>query len=559
MSLFKRTPREFEVDTAAEPWTINGQATNASTAGEALQEIYDEAVYFPITITVHLSAATYALEMDENMQTRPLDPVSLGQVQDEGSDSGQGVDSEGVAEDPEDWDVADELLGGANQDDAVEESEQNSELSSPALGSEMPSSPEDSEDDDDQTAASSWPKRWGKAAGVKLGAVVATALLVVAGMVFGVTQLLGAGHGDDARAEQADQPWATALPEASTAGEALDDQSQMKMWSLEPEDADTASWFQAGVVAAGDNDKTISLYDTLSGEKIASHKLDKGQSLSSDLQWATEFKHDGNAVVGLRIAGSFIAMTEAGEVQEWSVPDDWGVNVYGTTPVMTNAGSESVDEASYKALIIGEESPAELTINPDMGVRAVDNEDWILQLSPGKPKVALNPVDRNDEEMTSHAVALTAPTEDAEFERHLDAGHNLALALWTVGGADYIGVHELTGEQAGEAATFVKAPFSADDATSWTLSRGMNLALLGPYAISLSTGELQEHSDDGDFVRAYGPAAVTVDENDRRTFYLDGTRYSEANRIVGYPGNDTTLVRLPDGSVAAYGESEGKA
>lgn len=530
MKLFKRAPREFEVVTG-DPWTINGKPTEAAGAREALAEIYDAAVYFPITITVTGHDVSYILEMDEYGNTSPVDSVSKSPDED---DSAEPTPAE---TDSEEQDAALEELV-EDQDAAAEGTPPEADLS---------------EDDEDTRKSVIPPALTGKKALLSAGGVLAAiALLAVI-----ITQFAGiGGNSEDAQASAGEQSWQTPLPTTEDADQALDADFSNRLWTIEPGEADQVSWFGAGVITLDDDE--IQLRSHLTGDEIATHTLD-GVDLNDELHWATEFYHQDEPAVGLRFPGSFIALTADGETQEWEVPSDMEVGVYGTTPTMTNASTaEDSDDITWQALHVGEETPVDLTVNPAMATRAVDG-DWIVQLDGGAPRVALNPVDRNNEDTTAHAVSLTAPEETAEFVRHLDAGHGNSLALWEVSGDLYLGIHPLEGDSAGEAATFVPAPFTEEDATGWAIARGMELTFIGPYAVSLDTGELVAYSDTSDFTRGYGPAAVIADENDRRLFIVDNTAYTETDRIIGYTGRGTILVRLTDGSVAAYGESEGQA
>lgn len=529
MKLFKRAPREFEV-VIGDPWTINGKPTEATGARDALAEIYDAAVYFPITITVTGHDVSYILEMDEHGNTSPVDSVSKSPDED---DSAEPTPAE---TDSEEQDVALEEL--------VEDQDAAAEGTPPAADLD--------EDDEDTRKSVIPPALTGKKALLSAGGVLAAiALLAVV-----ITQFAGiGGNSEDAQASAGEQSWQTPLPTTEDADQALDADFSNRLWTIEPGETDQVSWFRAGVITLDDDE--IRLRSHLTGDEIAAHTLDD-VDLDDELRWATEFYHQEEPAVGMRFAETFVALTAEGQTQEWEVPSGMEVGVYGTTPTLTNAANAEGDDVTWQALRVGDEDPVDLTVNPAMATRAVDDE-WIIQLEGDSPRVAMNPVDRNNEETTAHAVNLAAPLEAAEFVRHLDAGHGQSLALWDVSDDLYLGIHPLEGDNAGEAATFVPAPFTEEDATGWAIARGMDLTIIGPYAISLDTGELVAYSDTSDFTRGYGPAAVTTDENDRRLFIVDNTAYTETDRIIGYTGRGTILVRLTDGSIAAYGESEGQA
>lgn len=572
MKLFKRSVRAFDV-TIGDPWTINGKPTDGADPRSVLEEIYDAAVYFPITITVVGPEVSYVLEMDEEMNTRHMDSVSepearaslastptLPAAPTSGAipvETGTEASSEYVAEPIEEITEVENLLTEANDDaaEAIEPIDENEELSwspegAPATSSELVLHP-----NPDQDKKNPLTSPFGKNTFILGGAaLVVMAVLVVVGAQF----INFGSSSNDAAASNAEAPaeWQTPFPESESAGQSLDADFTSQLWSLEPGEFDSVSWFAAGVVITDGDD--VRLHSHLTGNEESGHTVGEELDLSEDLQWAAEFIHDGSPAVGLRIADTFVALTSDGEEQAWEVPEGFEIHVYGSTPMMTNVADQDDEETIFYALQVGEEDPVELTINPDMATRAVD-ADWIIQLTGNAPRVALNPVDRSNEDTTAHAVDLTVPAEEATFIRHLDAGHGTSMALWSVDSDLFIGIHPLEGSNPGEAATFVPAPFTEDEAVGWSIARGMDLTIIGPYAIELSTGELVAYSDNGDFSEGYGPAAVRTDETDRRQFSVDHTEYTETDRIIGYTGRGTILVRLTDGSVAAYGEDGGTA
>jgi len=516
LDIFKRSPREFNV-VIGEPWTINGKATQGTDSKGILEEIYDIAVYFPITITVQGPEQVFQIEMDEYGNTYPLESVSKPASQD---DSHNPPDASSQA-----TDVATQADIAADSTDTTDEQDPPASGGMRGLKDRSPSIP-----------------RKALLVGV-VGATLSVGgiIAIVGGNVSNQAQAINAGPGES---------WQTPIPETNTANQALDAQYTNQLWNIEPGEADSASWFKAGVVTTEDN--TVRLLDHHTGEKISSHTIDDSASLTEDLQWVAESYHDSEPAVGLRIADTFTAMTKDGHVQQWQIPVDTEINVYGTTPVLHDSA-----EDTYQALIIGEKQPVPLTVNPAMTTRAVDG-DWIVQLDIGVPRVALNPVNRENPDHQAHAVALAAPMGDAEFLRHLDAGHGYAMALWKVQGELYLGVHALTGEQKGQVAAFLPAPFTEDQATGWAIGNGLEAFVVGPYAISMSTGELVAFSAQGDITRAYGAAAVT-EAQDQRFFIVDDTKYTESERIIGYSEQGIILVRLIDGSVAAYGDYGGIA
>lgn len=509
LNLLKRSPRSFNVK-IGNPWTINGKDTECKTPKSVLREIYDIATYFPITITVEGPESSYELEMDEYMNTRPVG--SDNERPQEETNNRENIATAPVATVPD-------------------------RTAEPTLSSVKVKAQK-------VLAAYRRPLAIG-------GLILLLAIVVLVGIVLSKNhdaQAISAGDGPS---------WQSSIPANTSSQEDLDGLYRDQLWELEPSQVDSASWFAAGVVVTDDDQ--IALLDSHDGEEIAHYKVSEDVNLNEDLEWVAEFYHKDTPSVGLRIGNSFVAITSEGETQAWTIPTDMDVGVYGTTPYLTNASNvEKPSSERYQALRVGEEEPQELAVNPSLVTRAVDDK-WLVQLVGDAPRVALNPADRSDKDLEPQAIELTAPTEDAEFVQHLDAGHGNTMALWQVEDQQFLGIHPLFDQTPGKATTFVPSPFSGEEVTGWTVGRGMNVLLVGPYAISISSGKLVSFTDAGDFTNAYGPAAVTTTANEKRSFIIDDTKYTEENQIIGYDGQGLIFVRKIDGSVAAYGEYGGKA
>lgn len=375
-----------------------------------------------------------------------------------------------------------------------------------------------------------------------IAGVAVVALAVTAGVLPAVV------GGDDQTPE-----WVSQTDSVTQADEAINEAYPQQMWTLTPEEATSASWYAAGII--GTTEDEITLYSTGTGSETATVDVED-YDLEEDLAWTAEFYDGETPAVGLRLATEFIALTADGDTQRWDIPEDAEIQIYGTTPLLSQ---EDDGDTTYQALVIGEDDPVELTPNRELGLRAVDQTEMI-QVDGSSPRVALNPIDRESGD-SGHAITLTPPTGDAEFIRHLDAGHSLSLALWQVDDDLYIGVHPLsTEDDTAEAETFVQAPFgSSEDATSWTIGRGMQLAVIGPYAIDMTTGELAAESHAGDFTNALGEAAVVAPEDGARSLTIDQTIYDETDRVVGHTGRGSLVTYSIDGSIVVHGQAEGAA
>lgn len=102
-----RAPREYTVRTGS-PWTINDEPTTVTDPRAALDEIYETAELFPITITVIAPTRTLHLEMDEYGNTRAVDaPHAPDATSDATSDGLKDAENEVEAEAEVDDEVGD--------------------------------------------------------------------------------------------------------------------------------------------------------------------------------------------------------------------------------------------------------------------------------------------------------------------------------------------------------------------------------------------------------------------------------------------------------------------
>lgn len=367
-------------------------------------------------------------------------------------------------------------------------------------------------------------------------AVVTAAVLVV---------LVGAGAWyvmtgtDDAPAESP----ATGLPDLVDTGADLREEFPMRLWDLPPSEAQQLSVFSAGVLSVDEERDVLVLRTGLTGEQVAEIEL------GSELQWTTELRVPSEAegavdAVGVRTEDEFTVVTADGDEQRWEVPDEAEVTAMGELPLMH-------DQAGVHLLDVTLEDPVLLEVNPELITGAADL-GGVIQARPGEPELVQIPF---EEEGESRAVSLDAPAEDLRFTKHLAVGHGHALAYWAAESQGFYVVHELDD---GQVTAVLETETSASEAPAWEIGRGMDLAIIENYAVSLTSGELVAAWDGAEFVAALGPAAV-VETEDRRHIVLDGHVYTETDRVIGVSSGGTLWVRQPDGSVAALSRDRGDA
>ncbi|MDS2174322.1 hypothetical protein Q7C18_16595 [Nesterenkonia sp. CL21] len=361
---------------------------------------------------------------------------------------------------------------------------------------------------------------------------------VVAVLVGGLAWYAVTGE-DDARG---DSP-ATASPELVEAGIDLRDEYSLRLWDLPPSEAGQLSVFSAGVLSVAGEGETLVLRAGLTGEPVAEIELD------SELQWTTELRLPGETeaavdAVGVRADGEFTVVTAAGDEQRWEIPEGSEVTAMGEIPLLH-------DQDGVHLLELGSEEPELLEVNPELITGAADRAG-IIQARPGEPEIVRIPWSEGEE---STALTLETPEEGFTFTKHLAVGHGQGLSYWAAEDQGYYVVHDLDD---GAARAVLETPTPASEAPAWEVGRGMDLAIIENYAVSLTSGELEAAWDGADFTVALGPAAV-VETDSGRHIVLDQHVYSETDRVIGVSPGGTMWVRQPDGSVVALSRDRGDA
>jgi len=317
---------------------------------------------------------------------------------------------------------------------------------------------------------------------------------------------------------------ATAPPITAADADLLD--GYVEAWTLPADQAETVSWFAAGVVHVDPDSGELILTEPRSGDEISSVELD------SAIEYTTEFIAGDSPAFGARTDDAFTAMTADGRTQSWTLTDDDVLRASGTIPMIVR------DDAVF-ALVVGEDKPVPVTGNPDVIPAAIDG-DTLLQVTAGQPRIAS--ISRTDDADTSETV-LAPPRPTAQFDRHLSVGHGLALVQWTENGSIVLAIHDTT---TGSVTATVP---DAAGTSGWRLGRGMETLLVGGHAIDVATGEPLASTDGAEFSSAYGPAAV-LDDGAQRTYIVGGHSYTtSAGRLLGFDGEGLALVRTTNGAV----------
>lgn len=302
-----------------------------------------------------------------------------------------------------------------------------------------------------------------------------------------------------------------------------------ELWSIGPEKAAALSWFGAGVAYVDKKSGDLVLADPATGESRGKADLD------SAVEYTAEFFVGDIPAVAARTEQSVTVLTAKGTSQTWPVKDDQTVSIAGSTPMLTG------DNGAVHALVVGEKKPVEITANPEFIPAAID-DSTLLQYAADRPEIVSIPFGEDTGDPST--LRLPAPVDEAIFSEHLSTGHGYAVTLWTVQDRALVAVHNLAED--GQVTSTFEAPAAAE---AWKIGRGMQTAILGPYAIDLATGAPTSHSGT-DFVTALGPLAV-AESDSGRTYMRDNHSFTDSARVIGYTSDEIGIIRTSDGTVKA--------
>lgn len=356
--------------------------------------------------------------------------------------------------------------------------------------------------------------------------ITALAVFLVGLLLLGLLQM-----GSSRQPEPASSPtWFTPAPVAQPADAELLDGYDKQLWELPADKTSAFGWFKAGVAYVTPDSGELVLTNTRSGDEIGKAKL------AGPVKYTAEFTIGDIPAIAARTDKTVTAITAKGKTQTWPIGNDQKLNVTGTTPMITT------EDGDIEALIVGEKDPVKVTTNPQFLPVAIDDHA-LIQVESGKPRLVSVPFGKNKDAATT--ITLATPTKGATFVRHINAGHGLAVAEWSVDGTNYVVVHSLADDGAVSGASE-----ASPTAIDWKVGRGLETAIIGNTAFNLDDGTVAAQSTEGDFTTALGAAAIT-ETGAERTYYLNKHTYTDPDRVIGYTSEGIALVRGSNGVVTA--------
>lgn len=352
------------------------------------------------------------------------------------------------------------------------------------------------------------------------------AVVIVGLLILGLLRM-----GSSRETEPASAPtWFTPAPVSEPANAELLAEFDKQLWELPADKTAALGWFKAGVAYVTPDSGELVLKNTTTGDQIGKAKLD------GPIKYTSEFMTGKTPAIAARTDKAVSIITADGTTKSWPIKKDQSLNVTGTTPMLTDK------EGGIQALIVGENDPITVSGNPQFLPVAIDDHT-LIQIESGKPRLVTVPFGDTKDKATT--IALSPPTEDATFVRHISAGHGLAIAEWSVDGTNYSVVHSITDNGAVTGATE-----TLSDSKEWKVGRGLETAIIGDAAFNLNDGTLTAQSTTGPFTTALGPTAIT-EHGSELTYYLNNHTYTDPDRVIGYTSEGIALVRESNGVVTA--------
>jgi hypothetical protein len=297
------------------------------------------------------------------------------------------------------------------------------------------------------------------------------------------------------------------------------------LWELDADEARLMSVYRAGILQV--HDGTVKLRNINTGDIIEETGID--EAIESTYE---TFDADGDPAVGYRTDTQVTIISKNGA-------ESWEVEEPNLQLVASGDLGLLVDTESYEAqaIVPGEEELVEAHYDRDLMLSGAD-QDYLLQPTSNVPQVDLVTFDGEDRQV----IDLQPPHEQTSFIRHLAIGHGLSLALWELEDVRFATTHSL---EDGRAISTVPI----ESAEKWTFGRGADLAVIGRYAIEISTGHFIVEADQP--LTGAINTVPFVEESSTRTLIVDGQPLRQSTRLRGVT-ESVVVIENGDSSISVY-------
>lgn len=296
------------------------------------------------------------------------------------------------------------------------------------------------------------------------------------------------------------------------------------VWELDEEEAKLMSVYGAGVLQIHDGE--VKLRNINTGKVIQRTNIDEAIEATYETVDAK-----GNPAVGYQTDTAITIISRTG-VESWDTPEEFKLIASGDIGLLVDSHSRTA-----KAVVPGEKDLVDAAYDPNLMLSGAD-QGHLLQPISNTPRVELVEFDGADREV----LELVAPHEKMSFIRHLSIGHGISLALWELDGVKLATTHSLKDGQ----------PISTvpiESAESWSIGRGADLAVMGRYALEMSTGHFIAEAD-----RPLSGAVNTVpfiEEAGNRILIIDGKPLRQTSRLRGVT-ESVVVIENGDSSISVY-------
>lgn len=356
---------------------------------------------------------------------------------------------------------------------------------------------------------------------------IVTALGLIVGIIFGINWLMtfNAQRGIADVDEGIDTSFIAEPQRVETNNIAGEYQvNGTPVWELDEDEAKLLSVYGAGVLQIHDGE--VKLRNINTGKVIQQTNIDEAIEATYET-----VDTEGNPAVGYQTGTAITIISRTG-VESWDIPEEFKLIASGDVGLLVDSHSRTA-----KAVVPGEKDLVEAIYDPNLMLSGAD-QGHLLQPISNTPRVELVEFDGADREV----LELVAPHEQMSFIRHLSIGHGISLALWELDGVKLATTHSLEDGQ----------PISTvpiESAESWSIGRGADLAVMGRYALEMSTGHFIAEAD-----RPLSGAVNTVpfiEEAGNRILIIDGKSLRQTSRLRGVT-ESVVVIENGDSSIAVY-------